>query len=487
MERQRRANGKKIPAQALKKAKRERKMNLIFTILVVAVVISIFSMISAAVSRFDWKIDLTEDQVFQLTDTTKELMKELDQDVRVVYCNDQGSADSNIEQVLSRYAALSSHIDVEYVDLTANPSLVEEYAQRGITLSEDGVLVICGNNAEFIQWSDLYEIKTYSDAEGNQKYSLTGLRAETKLTASIVAVTTAEPILVGVVAGHSESVPDALTELLENNNYETQQIVLGVNDIPEETRTLVIAGAKRDFSQKEIELLETFMQEGGNLMVFRDPEVEVLPNLDGYLKEWGLGVEDRIVLEPSQQMDSPLNIIPNFGLSMINQYFSQQSTYLVLPQCRQLTIENTNNCITNEVLRSTSKSYGKNFKEMDSLTRTEEDTAGPFTVAATSERSWTDAEGESQTQYVFLTACTGLYQEMYLETQSLGNADFVLQVLAYMNDSDTILNIPTKNLAADSISISWSSTVLFAAVFLILVPLGLLTGGAVMFFKRRHS
>ena len=56
-------------------------MNLIFTILVVAVVISIFSMISAAVSRFDWKIDLTEDQVFQLTDTTKELMKELDQDV----------------------------------------------------------------------------------------------------------------------------------------------------------------------------------------------------------------------------------------------------------------------------------------------------------------------------------------------------------------------------------------------------------------------
>lgn len=487
MEHQRRANRHKIPPQVLQKQKRERSMQTALVVLVVALVIGIYSVVCAAGTRFNWKLDLTEGQVFQITDVTRDLLENLDRDVEIIYCNDQGSADANVVEILNRYEALSPRISVTYVDLEANPSFAETWAQQGITLSVDGVLVVCGNNARFTQWSDLYEITTYTDADGQQSYALTGLKAETKLSAAIANVSTGESVGVAFVAGHSEDIPQALTDLVANSNYETSQVVLGVDEIGDQVRTLVIAGAKRDFSQREVELLDAFMSGGGNLMVFRDPTVGQLPNLDGYLEEWGLKVEDRIVLEPSQQMDSPLNIIPLFGLSMINQYFSQQSTYLVLPECRQITLTDTNGCLTNEVLRSTSSSYGKDFSQMDTLSRSDDDISGPFTVAATSERTYTDGEGESQTQYVFLTACTGVYQPAYLETSSLGNADLVLQVLAYMNDYDTVLNIPTKNLAAPSISISWSSTVLFAVVFAGLLPLGLLIAGVAVYLKRRHS
>ena len=88
---------------------------------------------------------------------------------------------------------------------------------------------------------------------------------------------------------------------------------------------------------------------------------------------------------------------------------------------------------------------------------------------------------------MFLTACTGLYQDRYLKTESLGNADFVLEVLSYMNESSVTLNIPTKNLAASDISISWASTVAFAVVFVVLLPVGLVAAGILLFLKRRHS
>ncbi|MDO4614861.1 MAG: GldG family protein [Lachnospiraceae bacterium] len=486
MEHQRRANGKPIPEEVLKAHKQQHRMHVIFAVLVVATALAAYSVVAAAVSRFHWKLDLTEGQIFRLTDTTKEVLSELDQDVVITYCNSQAAADSNIEEVLNRYESGSDHIRVEYVDLNVNPAFAQTYADRNLTLSEDGVLVESGMNTHFIAWNELYEISTYADADGNSQYTLTGLRAETQLTSALVKVTREDTTKVVFTNGHSEDVPDTLTELITASNYDVEQVVLGVQELPAQTDTVIISGAKKDFSESEIALLDDYMDKGGNLIVFRDPEVETLGNLDAYLSEWGLTVGSEIVMEPSQQMDSPMNIIPNFGLSMINVHFSEQSTYLVLPEVRSLTIASTNNCIVNEVLKSTSSSYGKPYGSMGSTKKEENDAAGPFTVAATSERTYSGEE-EERTQYVFLTACTNFYQRSYLETESLGNSDFVLEVLSFMNDTSVSLNIPTKNIAAGSISISWASTVVFAAVFVVLIPAVLLISGIVIYFRRRHS
>jgi len=487
MEQQRRANGKKIPGQVLKKNQEKRAMETAFVVLMIAVVIGVYSVASAAVSRFNWKLDLTEGQVFQMTDTTREILDHLDQDITILCCNTSANADANVVEVLNRYVAASSHIHVKYVDLSANPSLAETYASQNITLSKDGVLVTCGKKAQFINWIDLYQVKTYTDSSGSQKYNLTGLKAESQLTGAIANVTTQEVVGVAFTAGHSENAPDALKSLIGSSNYQVGQVVLGVNPIPEHTGTVVIAGAKRDFSEREIQLLDEFMKNGGNLMVFRDPEIASLPNLDHYLQKWGLSIGDQVVLEPRQQMDSPLNIIPDFGVSMMNVYFSEHSTYVVLPKCRQLLLDNVNSCITNEVLKSTSSAYGKSLNRMSTLEKETGDSAGPFAVAATSERNYTDAGGETKTQYVFLTACTGFYDDSYLKTTSIGNADFVLQALAYLNKHDVALNIPVKSLEASSISISWAATVAFAVIFVAILPLGLLITGVTLYLKRRHS
>lgn len=484
---QERQRERSIPREALRRSRRSQLMLGAYALLLCAAALAAFAVARAAVDRFGWKLDLTQDQVFRLTDVTRDVLAELDQPVELIYCNSEASADSNIKEVLRRYASAGRRITVSYLDLEANPAAVEEWSWRHIDLSRDGVLVLCGQSARFLPWNTLYALRTYTGEDGVQRYALTGLQAETKLTSAIAAVTSRRDAAAAFTAGHGEDPPQALLDLIGDSGCRVERTVLGVEPLGGTVSTVIVAGARRDFSEKELDILDGFMAGGGNLMVFRDPEAGSLPNLDGYLRSWGVTVLDQIVLEPKQQMDSPLNIIPLFGLSTISVYFSEHSSYLVLPQCRALDLENANGCVTNAVLRSTSAAYGKDYASMSALTRAEGDLAGPFTVAATSERSYTDETGQTGTQYLFAAACTGLYQESYLQTESLGNADLILQVLALMNDTDEALRIPVKRLAAGDIAVSRGGVVLFAAVFAAGIPLALLAAGAAVYLKRRRT
>ena len=56
-----------------------------------------------------------------------------------------------------------------------------------------------------------------------------------------------------------------------------------------------------------------------------------------------------------------------------------------------------------------------------------------------------------------------------------------------MTDNEVTLNIPTKNLTADSLSVSRTGIMLFAAFFVVILPLSLLLTGVWVFLKRRHS
>ena len=178
-----------IPEEALRQSRRSRNLLAAYVLLLTAVALAVFAVACAAVDRFGWKMDLTQNQVFRLTETTETLLAELEEPVELIYCNSENDADSNIKEVLRRYAGASGQIGVSYLDLEANPAAAETWAQRNITLGEDGVLVLCGQNARFLSWSSLYALNTYTDEGGSQRYTLAGLQAETKLTSAIAAVT----------------------------------------------------------------------------------------------------------------------------------------------------------------------------------------------------------------------------------------------------------------------------------------------------------
>ena len=93
-----------IPEEALRQSRRSRNLLAAYVLLLTAVVLAVFAVACAAVDRFGWTIDLTQNPVFRLTETTETLLAELEEPVELIYCNSENDADSNIKEVLRRYA-----------------------------------------------------------------------------------------------------------------------------------------------------------------------------------------------------------------------------------------------------------------------------------------------------------------------------------------------------------------------------------------------
>ncbi len=465
----------------------KKTLSAVFIVLVVLTALSLYALCATLVSRFHFKADMTEGEVFKLTDTTKELLAGLDRDVSLICLASENDADTNITELLGRYERASQHVGVRYVDLAVNPAFTERYKAQGFTLQDDGVLVECGSKIRFIKWEELYRISSYTDASNQQNYIITGLAAESQLSAAIAAVTSDDEVKVAFTAGHSEDTDGRLGELITGSGYAVSRWVPEVQDLDPDTDVVLIAGARSDFSEKELAALQAHLDRGGSLVLFRDPRVGSLPGLDALCAAWGISVGDGIVLESSQYMGDPTTVIPVFGTSLINVYFSERSSYVVMPTARQLSLSQGGEGMVNSVLRSTNSSYAKPLDAFGSYDKKQGDAEGPFDLAATSERLYTDKNGNEQSQYLFVMGCTDFYADVYLDTGSIGNADFVLQLLSHISEHDLALNIPVKDLRAENIAIPQTFIVIFATIFVMIIPLTILFYGLVRFIKRKRA
>lgn len=83
--------------------------------LVVAIAVFLNLGFSALPDRYT-KIDVTSQKLYTLTQTTKNLVKNLSEDVTIYVINSENSQDETLQQTLKSYAELSDHIKLVYKD-----------------------------------------------------------------------------------------------------------------------------------------------------------------------------------------------------------------------------------------------------------------------------------------------------------------------------------------------------------------------------------
>lgn len=71
-------------------------------------------------------IDATSTKLYSITDTTKDYLKTLDQDVNIYVLAAEKNADSTLSETLQRYEDLSGHVKVSYVNPSTNPTFFPE-------------------------------------------------------------------------------------------------------------------------------------------------------------------------------------------------------------------------------------------------------------------------------------------------------------------------------------------------------------------------
>ena len=136
----------------------------------------------------------------------------------------------------------------------------------------NSLIVESGDRNTYVSYEDIYEY-SYSSDYSSYDVSFAG---ESSLTSAIDYVVTEEFPQLYVLEGHGEpDLPDSFREQIEKDNIEINTLsLLTVDEIPEEADCIMIYAPATDISQEEKEMLASYTQNGGKLLVLAGPSKE---------------------------------------------------------------------------------------------------------------------------------------------------------------------------------------------------------------------
>jgi len=477
----------------------------VLTALFIVAVIIVNVIATYLVDNYPLDIDLTSNKIFQLSDTTKDFLEELDKDVKIYICateeefhNDSTSYGQYLNQaatVIDNYAKLSDKIDVEYVDLTRNPTFTARYPS--LTISSGNVLVESVYGVKQINISDLFEID-YSYIYYGYDPRITSSVAEQTMTSAIMNVTSDEKSVITVLTGHGETDISAFTALLESNNYEIRTKNIRSEEIDEDTEVLIIAAPTTDYTDEEVKKVEMFLDNEGNygrhLVYFASTEQPAeLPYLKAYLKEVGIDIGSGTVYEtnPAKRASSNnyLITIPSYSGELFTGDFASKRTPFVMPYAvpMNLAFESQGFYEAEEFLSygDTARIYPADAAE-DYTADPDTDEAGPFAAGIVSSK-FRYAEGNIPVySRVVAVASVDVIGSTAISATSYVNSEYMVDLFGTLVGRDTSVKISSKTLDNAALTInaaqSWTIIVGFA-----LIPIAVIVAGIVVWIRRRNK
>lgn len=251
------------------------------------VFLAILGAINFLGNRYNETYDATANKFYTLSDQTKRIADELDQPLTISYW-DRPVNFPIAEELLTRYAALSSNINVVYEDIDKDALRARE---EGVTAP----------GQMFVQ-------------VGNRREEAGGL-TEQEITGAMVRAIQGGDRMVCFATGYGEAdttsaEPGGYSSALgitESNNYKTQVVpLLPTPVIPADCTILILAGPQRNYLQPAVDEIKTYVETGGRVLVMLDPPLQFgatptdeNPDLVALLGSWGVTVNKDMVFDLS--------------------------------------------------------------------------------------------------------------------------------------------------------------------------------------------
>ncbi len=433
--------------------------------------------------KFPLKVDLTANKLFELTDETKEYLNTLENEVRIIVLSDESTFDSNVKEILTKYQYASDNVKVEYVDIYKNPTFALKYSADG-QIDAKSIIIESDNRFKIVSYESLYDI--------DKNYSIYNMNAERELTSAVIYVTANTIPKVTFIDGHDETSYAQFENLFKNNGVDVAYTNLSIEEIDKDTRYFVICSPKRDFSVEEIAKLEAFMENGGtldkHLIVLLDPQDYNLTNLEGFLKEWGIGVQHKLIADEDNFVaGNPSSIVASYGENDITTPLYNKKLATVCPSSTPLEILFTekDEMVTSLLLASSDKSYAKTDILGSDLSYQDGDAKGQMPIAAMSYKTRYE---QSNPHYagVIVIGSSSMAADNLLTEANFANADFFVNIINYLGGDKNVVNITYKDISEPAMGITNGAAVTWAVIFVVVIPLVILAIGLAIWLRRRH-
>ena len=271
-------------------------VGLIVLVIAIAVIIN---MIAGQLPENIRNIDISDNRIYEISDTSREILKDLDQEVTFTVYAEKSSTDDMIKTFLDKYTALSDKITVEWVDPVLHPSELTEN-----DVSEDTILISCEDTEKSttVAFSDILVTDEYSYYTTGSS-SATEFDGEGQFTSAVNYVTSDSQKKIYYTTGHGEATfSSSVTDLLEKNNMTQEELnLLMTGEIPEDCDLLFMYSPATDITEDEQTLLKDYIAGGGKVYITLSSEsTEDTPNLDALLSAYGMTPADGYIADMSR-------------------------------------------------------------------------------------------------------------------------------------------------------------------------------------------
>lgn len=284
-----------------------RTLNLI---LQAVLFLTFFAGLNYLARNHAWRFDLTHQRRYSLSPETLAYLHNLPRPVRIVVTLTEDSENPAVREALNdmrgllreyAYASESSEsarITVEFLDVYQRR---READQLGIDQA-DAIFLLCGDKRRTVLLSEIYKVE-----KGDRKVAFQGEQA---ITSAILDVSSPEKKKIYFLAGHGELSPDdvdpnrglsSVRDALRQRNFDVDTWNLEyMRKVPDKASLLVAVAPQGAFRPLEQELLRQYLAaNAGRLILLLAPEVT--HGLDNLLADWGVVVDDDIILDTGTQ------------------------------------------------------------------------------------------------------------------------------------------------------------------------------------------
>lgn len=472
--------------------------SVVFTAAVIVAVIVFNVIISAVGTGGRLSVDMTQDDLFSVSDDTIATLGELKQNYTIRFCKplDELSSDSMGELVYNcakQFEAKMDNVAVDSLDIFRYPARAEKYKRSVSDTVKSTDVIVENENGQYRK----YALQSFfvENEEGTSYYAFNG---EFKFASAFLQLAGQYNPVVGFVTGHGESRPSALMTLFEDAGYEVRTVDLRTDEIDPYTKILVVYDPVTDFVGKnddgvpnEIDILDNYMAKMGNLMVFVDPATGAMPKFEEYLAQWGIEVGKNVTLrDPSSEYataSSPdgrsiIATLPTEGtgasLHKDMRAMSSQPVTVVhdaVPVFQLFT--NKNQRAVSSVLTTTKAAvYSEGGEE----------NRGQFDLMTLS-RETIYRDGGTEYSNVLVCGSTDFAADEYMLRQSYGNRDILYAAMKAFNTDLVPIDISYKYFDDTSITISTAQANGWLVAMSVVIPVLILIGGAFVWVRRKHA
>ena len=419
-------------------------------------------------SLYNFQTDLTQGNRNTLSAASIELLQRIDNPVTIqAYFDSNSQVREQVRRFVERYKRFKHDIKFEFID---NQLPSEEIEKLGFT--------------------HLGQIRLAYD----DKDIVLNRLSEERFSGALFKLVRQDDAWAVVLQGHGERDPFAtdnnglskLTTELGNIGINIQSLNLLKNTfIPDNTSLLVIAGPRIAYLDAEVEMIDNYLQKGGNLLYLRDPSQENDPEqLDSLL---GIQAVDGVVIDANTRLRVMLGVkhaavipVPEFEQHDITKSLNSHGLF---PFASGFELTDNADWQTDVLYYSLPRSWS----EVGTLTDDElsfesasGDSAGPLPLALAMSR-----QVDNNLQRVVVIGDSDFIANGYIGFGA--NFALALNIFNWLTEDDSLIAISHHAAPDRHLELRDKDIITLALILLVLIPGALIATGIFLHWLRnRH-